>query len=153
MSEFQAVDPDFEARTRASFGRQRFMTWLGAVLERVEPGHCTIRLPAKADLGQQHGYVHAGVTAAIADSAAGYAAYTLFPANSSVLTVEFKINLLAPADAEELLAQAHVVRRGRTVTVVQSDVYGLKGGTEKHVASMQGTMMCLHDTPDARPGP
>ena len=138
---------------RASFGRQRFMTWLGATLERVQPGHCTMRVRVREDFGQQHGYVHAGVTTALADSAAGYAAFSLFPGNSSVLTVEFKINLLAPADGEELIARARVIRPGKTVTVVQSEVFALQAGAEKHVASMQGTMICLHNAPDARPGP
>ena len=152
MSEYRPVDPAFEPRVRASFARQRFMRWLGARLEVVEPGHCILRAAVREDFGQQHGYVHAGVTTALADSAAGYAAYSLFPADSSVLTVEFKINLLAPADAEELIARARVIRPGKTVTVVHSDVFGLKAGTEKHLASMQATMICLHDAPDAGPG-
>jgi|SRR5690606_14507851 uncharacterized protein (TIGR00369 family) len=149
MNPLRAVDPDFERRVRASFGRQRFMALLGARLESLAPGRCVVRLAVRPDLAQQHGYVHAGVTSAIADSAAGYAAYSLFPADSSVLTVEFKINLLAPADAEELIARAQVIRTGRMVTVVHTDVHGLKAGVEKHVAAMQATMICLHDTPDA----
>lgn len=151
MTEFHPAGPDFEHRVRASFGRQHFMAWLGAKLEIVEPGRCVVRLPVQRTFGQQHGYVHAGVTTAIADSAAGYAAYTLFPDNSSVLTVEFKINLLAPADAEELVADARVIRPGRTVTVVHSDVFGFTAGAEKLIASMQSTMICLQNTPDLRP--
>jgi len=95
---FQPADPDFETRVRASFGRQGIMQLIGAELTRVEPGLATIELPYRATLTQQHGFFHAGMTSTIADSAAGYAAYSLFPAASSVLTVEFKINLVAPAD-------------------------------------------------------
>lgn len=143
-----ARDPGFEKRVRGSFDRQNFMSLIGARIELVEPGRCVIHVPFRADLCQQHGFIHAGVTTAIADTAAGYAAYSLFPVTSSILTIEFKINLLAPAEGDELVARARVIRSGRTITVVQSDVFGVRAASEKHVAAMQATMMCLHDTPD-----
>jgi uncharacterized protein (TIGR00369 family) len=100
----QAADPDYEARVRDSFARQGAMAHLGAVLESIAPGRVTIELPYRAELTQQHGYFHAGMVSTVADSAGGYAAYTLFPAGSSVLTVEFKVNLIAPADDERVRA-------------------------------------------------
>ena len=117
MPEFQPADPDYAARVRASFSRQGFMRSLGAELAVVEPGSCEIRLPFREELGQQHGFLHAGALAAIADSAGGNAAYTLMRAGDSVLTVEYKINLLAPGRGEEAIARARVVRDGRTLTV------------------------------------
>ena len=110
---FHVEDTQFASRVRESFSRQGLMKHLGAELVELRPGHATIRVPFRAELTQQHNYFHAGVSGAIADSACGYAAYTLMPADSSVLTVEYKLNLLAPADGEELTAQARVVRSGR----------------------------------------
>ena len=114
----------------------------------VEPGGVEIRVPFRSELTQQHEYFHAGVTGAIADSACGYAAYTLMPADSSVLTVEYKMNLLAPADGEELIARARVVRSGKTLKVCSADVFVLKGGAENHCATMLSTVMCLAGKPD-----
>lgn len=144
MPEFEPADPSFSERVRNSFGRQAFMRTIGATIDAIRPGSCEIRLQVTPALGQQHGYVHAGVTSSIADSAAGYAAFTLFPSDAEVLTIEFKINLLAPADAVELVARARVVRAGRTVSVVQSDVFGIRDGVEKHIATMQASMICIH---------
>jgi uncharacterized protein (TIGR00369 family) len=138
---FEAPDPHFERRVRESFACQAFMATLGAELARVEPGLCAIRVAKHPGLGQQHGYFHAGVMATIADSAAGYAAYTLMPAESSVLSIEFKINLLRPADGEAIVATARVVRPGRTVTVCTADVHGFTGGEERLCATAQLTMM------------
>lgn len=146
---FVAPDPDYAARVRASFARQGAMRTLGAELVAVEPGRCTVALVPRPEVAQQHGYVHAGVVAAIVDSAGGYAGYTLFPAGSSVLTVEYKLNLLAPARGERIVAQAAVVKPGRTLCVTQGEVYAEAAGRRTLCALMQQTLIVLHDTPDA----
>lgn len=140
---FIARDPGYERRVRESFARQGMMKHLGAELVSLEPGAAEIRAAFRPELTQQHNYFHAGVTAAIADSACGYAAYTLMPADSTVLTVEYKINLLAPADGEELIARARVVRSGKTLKVCSADVFVRKDGSENHCATMISTVMCL----------
>jgi uncharacterized protein (TIGR00369 family) len=149
---FQAVDPDFEERVRASFERQGLMRTLGAELAEIRPGFCEIRLPYREGLSQQHGFFHAGATAAIADSAGGYAAYSLMDAADSVLAVEFKINLLAPARGELLVARARVLKAGRTLFVCRTDVFARRGGEETLCASMQQTAMRMAERPD-RPAP
>jgi uncharacterized protein (TIGR00369 family) len=136
-------DPDFAARVTASFGRQRLMRTLGAVLESVEPGRVAIRLPFRDDLTQQHGFMHAGAIASVADSAAGYAALTLMPADAGVLSIEFKVNMLAPAKGESMIARAEVIRPGRNIMVCRADVFALTGEEEKLVAALQGTMMVV----------
>ena len=129
-------DPDFAARVRRSFARQRFMTLLGATIADVSAGAVTISLPLRADLEQQHGYAHAGAAWAIADSAAGYAAQTLMGAEDGVLTVELKINLLAPAAGRSLLARGRVERSGRSLTVGRADVSAVdEHGVETPVAT------------------
>ncbi len=143
MPEFQAKDPDFAQRVRASFDRQTIMGLIGARLTGVEPGVVEIELPFREDLCQQHGFFHAGVTSTIADSAGGYAGFSLFPAEASILTVEFKINLLAPADGDLLRAVGRVVKPGRTLTVTEAEVTVIKNGTEKACARMTQTLMCL----------
>jgi uncharacterized protein (TIGR00369 family) len=151
---FRPPDPDFAARVRASFGRQAAMRLIGAELAAVEPGHVVIELPYRDDLTQQHGFVHGGITAMIADSAAGYAAFTLFPADSSILTVEFKINLVAPADGERLVASARVKKTGRTLTICEFEVAARKQGRSTVCALGLQTLICLagkSDTPDTRP--
>jgi uncharacterized protein (TIGR00369 family) len=140
---FTAANPDFEARTRASFARQGVMHLLGATLARVEPGIVEIRLPFKPELSQQHGFFHAGVLATIADSAAGYAAFTLFPADAAVLTIEYKINLMAAADGERLTAVGKVLRTGRTLTVCHFDVHVEKEGRTTHCATGIQTAIAL----------
>lgn len=146
---FAAKDPDYERRVRDSFARQTLMSTMGVDMVELGPGACTLAMDHRRDLCQQHGYHHAGVTTALADSAAGYAAYSLMPPGSSVLTVEYKINLMAPAAGERFLARAAVERAGRTITVVRSEVFAVKGGEEKAIAVMLATMMCLADTPDS----
>ncbi len=138
-----AKDPEFAARVRASFGKQRLMRTIGAVLEQVEPGRVAIRLPFRDDLTQQHGFLHAGAIASVADSAAGYAALTLMPADAAVLSIEFKVNMRAPAKGESLVARAEVIRPGRTIMVCRADVFADTGGKEKLVAALQGTMMVV----------
>ncbi len=141
-------DPDFAARVRASVERQGFMTSLGAELTRVEPGACEVRLPFRDSLGQQHGYFHAGALGAIADSAGGYAGYTLMGASDSVLSVEYKMNLLAPARGDAAVARARVIRSGRTLTVCQVEVFMELDGTETLCALMQQTLIRMADRPD-----
>lgn len=148
MPAFTPKDADFAARVRASFQRQSVMTLIGARLGRVAPGEVEIELPFRPDLCQQHGFFHAGITSTIADSAAGYAGYSLFPAEASVLTVEFKINLLAPADGELLRAVGRVVKPGRTLTVTEAEVSVVKNGAEKPCARLSQTLMCLNGRPD-----
>ena len=142
------ADPDFEARIRASFARQSFMTMLGAHIDRVVPGEVDIKLPIRTELSQQHGFVHAGAVASIADSACGYAASSLMPADSGVLAVEFKINLLAPAAGDYLVARGRVIRAGRTLTVCQADVVAVSEGKERTVAVMTGTIMNVQGRAD-----
>lgn len=133
---------DAEARVRASFGKQAFMALLGATISRVAPGEVDIDLPWRADLVQQHGYLHAGVSAAIADSACGYAALSLMAPDAAVLSVEYKVNLLAPAKGVRFQAVGRVVRSGRTITVVQGDVRAFDDlGESRIVLTMLGTMI------------
>lgn len=140
----QATNPIFVEEIKQSFAQQTVMTLIGGQLTRVEPGVIEITLPYRSDLTQQHGYVHAGVITTIADSACGYAAYTLMPPGSDVLAVEFKVNLLRPAKGETFVARAEVIKSGRTLTVVRADVHAFAHNNERElVAIMQGTMMRL----------
>jgi uncharacterized protein (TIGR00369 family) len=138
-----------EARVRESFSRQGFMRYLGARITAFAPGECEIQVPYRNEMTQQHGYFHAGVTAAIADSACGYAAYGLIPATSSVLTVEYKINLVAPAAGEILIARARVVRSGKTLKICAADVFAVKDGRETLCATTLSTIMAMHDKADS----
>src|SRR5580658_10350934 len=140
QSGFALRDTEYQRRVRDSFERQGLMKHLGAELVSLEPGGAVIRVPFRGELTQQHGYFHAGV---IADSACGYAAYTLMAAEDSVLTVEYKINLLAPADGEELVARARVVRSGKTLKICMADVFVRKTGVENHCATVLATIMCM----------
>ena len=148
MSAFQTVDAGFERRVRESFGRQGAMRLLGARLGIVEPGRVDIELPFREDLSQQHGFFHAGITSTVADSAGGYAGYTLFPADSSVLTVEFKINLVAPAHGEKLIATGRVKKPGRTLTICEFEVLVFRGASSKVCALGLQTLMCVQDRGD-----
>ena len=150
MPSFEPADPGFAARVRESYSRQSIMTLIGAELTLVEPGLVEIELPFRADLCQQHGYFHAGITSTIADSAGGYAAYTLFPAESSVLTTEYKINLIAPAAGERLKAVGRVVKPGRMLTICDVEVFALKNGAEKLCAKLLQTLMTMHGKPDQK---
>ena len=139
-------DPDFAARIRASFGRQKAMALVGASLERVEAGAVEIRLPWRDDLTQQKGFVHGGILGMIADTACGYAAFSLRPAGGSLVTVEYKMNILKPGRGA-LRARGAVIRAGRTLTVARAEVYAEDGS---HVATMLQTLMALPDTPDSK---
>jgi len=147
----EAFKPRFEgfaARVRASFARQRAMALICAMLTDVRPGYCAIALTPHEDVTQQHGYVHAGIVAAIVDSAGGYAGYTLFPEESSVLTVEYKLNLLAPAQGERIVAEGFVVKPGRTLAITRGEVHAEHDGKRTLVAIMQQTLMVMHGKRD-----
>jgi uncharacterized protein (TIGR00369 family) len=136
-----------DARIRASFDKQGLMTTLGAVLGPVKRGAVEISLPVRSAVSQQHGFVHAGAVASIADSAAGYAALTTMPEGAGVLSVEFKINLLAPAKGQRIVARARIIKSGRTLTLAQTDVFAEDGETEKLVAFLSATMMTIENRP------
>jgi uncharacterized protein (TIGR00369 family) len=138
------LNQSFADDVARNFARQPIMDLIGARLSLVEPGVIEITLPYRADLAQQHGYLHAGVVTTIADSACGYAAFSLMPAGSEVLSVEFKVNLLRPAQGVEFVTRAEVIKAGRTLTVVRADVFGIdQEGKRDLIATMQGTMICL----------
>jgi uncharacterized protein (TIGR00369 family) len=144
----EAATPEVQARVRDSFERQGLMHHLGARLSEIASGRVHIVLPSRPEVTQQHGYFHAGATSAIADSAGGYAAYTLFPEDSSVLTVEYKINLLAPAEGERLEAVGTVLRTGRTLTVCRLEVFGIQRADRSLVASGQQTLIRVDKRPE-----
>ena len=149
MSQLQPKNPDFEDRVRSSFGRQPFMGHIGAELTILRPGYCEVELPYREELTQQHGFIHGGAMATIADCAAGYAAFSLMPADSSLLTVEYKLNIVRPGEGEKLIARAQVIKPGRTLTVVNSDVFALKDGDELLCLTSLQTLMALPGRPDA----
>jgi len=138
------LNASFAEEVKASFAQQPIMNLIRARLALVEPGIVEIALPYRADLTQQNGYLHAGIVTTIADSACGYAALSLMPEGSGVLSVEFKVNLLRPARGNSFVTRAEVIKAGRTLSVVRADVFAIDAGDErKLVATMQGTMMCL----------
>lgn len=138
-------DPRFAQRCRESFARQKAMALIGATLTVVEPGYVEIELPFRDDLTQQKGYIHGGVLGMIADTACGYCAFSLMPAGCSLVTIEYKINILAPA-RRSLVAKGQVVKPGRTLSIARAEVYADDG---RHIASMQQTLMMLENTADS----
>ena len=148
---FTPPNPDFAERVRRSFARQGFMAHLGARLGAVEPGTVEIELPFSPKLTQQHGFFHAGVVGTLADNSGGYAAFTLLPAHSSILTVEYKLNLLSPAKGELLIARGQVLKSGQKLTVCKSQVFVQDRGQNKLCAHCLMTLMALPGRPD-RPG-
>ena len=140
---FEAQDSGFAERVRSSFARQAAMQTLGAALTRVEAGEVAIELPWAAHLTQQHGFLHAGMVAAALDSACGYAGFSLMPADAAVLTIEYKINLLAPAQGTRFRMEGSVLKPGRTITVTEGRAFALHEGREKLVATMGATMMTI----------
>lgn len=147
-----APDPDFEQRTRASFAQQPAMATLGVAIESVAPGRVVLAMAHRADLTQQHGYLHAGMVATALDSACGYAAFTLMPAGAGVLTIEFKINLLAPARGPRLRFEGQVTKAGRTISVVDGQAFQFDpaGGAPRLVATMTATIMTVTGRDDVR---
>jgi len=140
-----AQNPDFKRLVRESFDKQQAMRTLGARLTRIEPGEVEIELPYRVALTQQHGFLHAGVVTAVLDSTCGYAAFSLMPPGAGVLSVEFKVNLLAPAKGELLIAQGRVLRAGRTISVCQGDATMRSGSQETPIATMLATIMTVMD--------
>lgn len=140
---FEPQDPGFERRIRESFSRQSVMGMIGASLRSIEPGVVEIEIPTRTDLTQQDGFMHAGIVTTILDSACGYAAYSLMPAETRVLSVEFKVNLLSPAKGRLVTARAEVKRPGRTLTVCTADAFA----DDKLCATMLATMICVRNSP------
>ncbi len=145
MAHHTVRDPGYAQRVRDSFARQQFMATLGATLERVTPGEVCIAVPFSVALTQQHGFLHAGVVASVIDSACGYAALTLMEPGAGVMSVEFKVNLLAPAAGRRFVAVGRVVRSGRTITACQGELRAVQDDGEVVVAVLQGTMMAVRD--------
>jgi uncharacterized protein (TIGR00369 family) len=146
-----ALDPDsadYQERIRSSFAKQGLMSTLGATLGPIAPGLVEIALRPDPAISQQHGFVHAGAVSAIADSAAGYAALSLMPSGTGVLTTEFKINLVAPAAGDRIVARGRVVKAGRTLTVAQSEVFAESGGQEKLIALLTATLVTVEAQED-----
>ena len=149
MTAFEPGSADYERRTRDSFARQAAMRLIGAEITRVEPGRVEIVLPFSEQVTQQHGFIHAGMTSAIADTAGGFAAYTLFPPDASVLTAEYKINLLSPATGPRLVAVGAVLKPGRTLTTCEVAVYNeAADGTRKLCAKALQTLARVGRRPD-----
>jgi uncharacterized protein (TIGR00369 family) len=148
MNAFEPLNPDYREHVRMGFARQRVMETIGARLVRIDPGQVEIELEYREDLTQQHGYLHAGIVTAIVDSACGFAAYTLMPADSGVLTVEYKVNFTAPARGAKFFAVGRVIKPGRTLTVCAGEVFATNGAEQNLVAMIQATMMRL---PEAQP--
>lgn len=146
---FTPQSENFVERVQQSFVQQKVMQSFGARLGTVAPGETEIILPFRDDLTQQNGFLHAGIVATILDSACGYAAYTLMPEDANVLSVEFKINLCAPAVGEQIIARARVKKPGRTLTICEGDAFAVQNGTEKLVATMQATMMQVRNRPES----
>lgn len=148
MPKFQTRNPDYITRTHASFNRQHFMETLGAHISDLDAGYCEVQLSYAKNLTQQHGYFHGGLIGTLADNAGGYAAFTLMNATDSVLTIEYKLNIMAPANGELLVARGKVLRAGRRLTVAQTDVFSVKDGVESLCATSLGTFMVLPETSD-----
>ena len=140
---FEPKDPDFAARVRASFDRQGAMRTIGATLAGVEAGRVVIELPWAQALTQQHGFLHAGMVATALDSACGYAGSSLMPADAAVLTIEYKINLLAPAKGQRFRMEGLVIKPGRTITVAEGKAFAIDEGEEKLIATMGCTLMAV----------
>ena len=142
MGTRQPLDPRYETRVRKCFSRQQVLKMLGVSLTRIQPGVVELHMPNRDDLTQQHGYIHAGIVATVLDTACSYAASTLIPTHSSVSTVEYKINLLAPAKGDSLIVRANVKREGRTFIVCSADALVCESELLKPVATMLSTIMC-----------
>ena len=149
MTEFTPPDPQYAARVRASFDRQPFMRLIGASLDAVEPGHCRISLPFRPELSQQHGFFHGGVIGTIADNCGGYSAFSLAEADSTILTVEYKLNTVAPGRGERLEGEGQVLRAGRRLVVCESRIFAVEGGRRTLCAVALATLMLMAGRSDA----
>ena len=148
IGDFTVRDPDFAERIQNSFDSQGVMRHIGALMLSVRPGYCEIELPYSDEVSQQHGFFHGGIIGTIADTAGGYAAFSLMDAEDGVLTVEYKINFIAPTDGDRALARGRVLRPGRTLTVTRAEVSVFKDGHETVCAAMQQTIMRIVGRPD-----
>ncbi len=148
MTQFKIRDEDYVARIRGSFARQRFMLNIGASLKEVGPGFVEIHLPYSKELTQQHGFFHGGLIGTIADNAGGFSSFTLMKETDSILTVEFKLNIMAPANGELLISRGRVIRPGRQISVAGADVFIVRNGEESICATMLGTFMTMPDMAD-----
>ncbi|BBK35761.1 thioesterase [Allostella sp. ATCC 35155] len=149
MTEFAPPDPEYAARVRASFDRQPFMRLIGASVDAVEPGRCRISLPYRPELSQQHGFFHGGVIGTIADNCGGYSAFTLAEADSTILTVEYKLNIVAPGRGERLEGEGQVLRAGRRLVVCESRIFAVEGGRRTLCAVALATLMLIAGRSDA----
>ncbi len=146
---FQPKDDNFDQRVRASFARQAAMATLGVEIVSLRPGEIELAMPYGPSYTQQHGFMHAGIITTALDSACGYAAFSLMPADAAVLTVEFKTNFIAPANGERFIFRAQVVKPGRTLTVCDARAFAVRDGTEEQlIATMSGTLMAVYERPD-----
>ncbi|MDA0704183.1 MAG: PaaI family thioesterase [Proteobacteria bacterium] len=152
MTGFEPRNPDYAAQVSGGFERHSFMALLGVELVRVEPGFCELHLPWRKYLLQQHGYFHGGAIAGLLDSAAGFAAYSLMPADANILTVEYKLNFVAPGTGSRMVARGEVLKPGRTLTVVRADAFAIVEGEEKLCCASQQTLMMLADRHDQKDG-
>lgn len=148
LTDFQIRNAQFAERVEGSFNRQGLMAHLGARIANIKAGAVEIQVPFAQHLSQQHGFFHGGLIGTIGDNAGGYAAFSLMSATDSVLTVEYKLNIMAPAKGELLIARGRVLRAGRTLSVCQSDIFVSLDGVEKLCATMLGTFMTMADAPD-----
>ena len=147
---FQPQDPSYKQRVRSSFERQQAMKTIGAFLALVEPGRVVVELPYSQALTQQHGFMHAGMIAAALDSACGYAAFSLMSADAGVLTIEYKINLVAPGKGQLFRMEGEVIKPGRTITVVEGRAYAIDDGKDKLIATMTATEMTIVGRDDVK---
>lgn len=143
MKQFRPKDSNFEEKVRTSFARQQLMHTIGARLTSVTPGSVEIEMPYQKNLTQQHGFIHGGIVASILDTACGYAAFSLMPEDTAVLSIEFKVNLLAPAQGELIKVKAEVKRAGQNITVCTADAWAIDAGQSKVIATMLATIMCI----------
>lgn len=143
MNNLSPLDPDFEQRIRTSFARQGLINTLNGKIAFISPGELHIEALFDERFTQQDGFLHAGIVTTLMDSACGYAAYTLMPADSRVLSVEFKVNFLNPARGERFRAEGRVAKSGRTISVCEGKLFALQNGQGKLVAMMQATMICI----------
>ncbi len=145
---YKPMDPDFKQKVESSFSRQMFMDFIDAKLVKIEPGFCEIHVPYKKELTQQHGFFHAGVIGTVADNCGGYAAFSLMPKDASVLSVEYKLNLLAPGSGDLLTGMGTVIKPGRNLTICSTEIYIINKGIKKLCATSLMTLMTMHKKED-----
>jgi uncharacterized protein (TIGR00369 family) len=147
---FEPKTQNYRQKVEDSFNSQKFMDFIGAKLVDVKPGFCEIHLPFKEELTQQNGFFHAGIISTLADNAAGYASFSLMEEDASILSVEFKLNLISPGVGDLLVARANVLKSGRTLTICRADVFAVKDGVEKLCAASQATLIQIKNSSDTK---